>query len=216
MDDQAAAPARAPRRRRKEARPAELVQAGFQVFARHGFAATRLEDVARQAGVAKGTIYLYFDTKEALFEAVIRQTISPLLDRVEALGQVPGGRMEDLLRLLIGTVYRELVGTERRQIMRMLIAESGRFPHLASFYYRETLARGRSILERVVAQGVASGEFRAGPATRCPEVVLGPAIMAAVWKMVFEAEAPLDLDAFMEAHIDLALNGLKAERSAEA
>ncbi len=212
MDQRAAAP----RRRRKDARPSEIVAAALAAFAEKGFAATRLDDVAERAGVSKGTIYLYFETKEALFEAVVREVIVPVFDRVDLARRDRDARSEDLLRLLIGTIYRELVGTERRQIMRLLISEAGRFPRLVEFYHREAIARGKAVLGAIVARGVARGEFRDGPATRLPEVILGPAIMAAVWKMLFDALDPMDLDRFMHAHVDLVLQGLRAGTGTEA
>jgi AcrR family transcriptional regulator len=197
------------RRRRKEARPPEIVRAALEEFAEKGFAAAKLDDVARRARISKGTIYLYFADKEALFDAVVRETLSPILDRVAELGQNPPGRMEDLLRHLIATLYREVVATERRQIIRMLVAESGRFPHLAEFYHREMVSRGKTLLRAVVARGIATGEFRDGPVARHPEVLLGPAIMAALWKMLFDRLEPLDLESFLAAHLDVVLNGLK-------
>jgi AcrR family transcriptional regulator len=198
----------AKRRRRKDARPSEIVAAALGAFAEQGFAATRLEDVADRAGTSKGTIYLYFATKEALFEAVVRAVISPVLDQADLAVRNPDQGSAEQLRLVIETVYRELVGTERRQIMRMMIAEAGRFPSLVAFYHREVVGRAKALLGTIVARGVARGEFRDGPATRHPEAILGPAIMAAIWKMLFDAVDPLDLDAFMRAHIDLVLRGI--------
>ncbi|ACL63085.1 TetR/AcrR family transcriptional regulator [Methylobacterium nodulans] len=198
------------RRRRKEARPAEITAAALSVFAEKGFAASRLEDVAERAGASKGTIYLYFDTKEALFEAVVHEAFAPLLDRVGKAKRDPRARSEDLLRLVIETIYRDLVGTDRRQILRMMIAEGTRFPHLVEFYHREAVSRGKALLGEIISQGIARGEFVDGPAARCPEVVIGPAIMAGVWKLVFERIERLDLDRFIAAHLDLVLNGLRA------
>lgn len=197
------------RRRRKAARPSEIVAAALSEFAEKGFAASRLEDVAARAGISKGTIYLYFETKEALFEAVVREMISPVLDHIEMAQAGADVPSEQILRLVIETIYRRLVDTERRQLIRMLLAESPRFPHLVAFYHREAVSRGRKLLRAIVDRGVARGEFRDGPATRCPEAILGPAIMLAVWKLLFEPYDPLDLDAFMAAHLDLVLNGLR-------
>ena len=131
----------AKRRRRKEARPAEIVAAALAVFSQRGFAATRLEDVADRAGTSKGTIYLYFATKEAQFEAVVRAMISPILDRVDLAVRDSDPGSAELLRHVIETVYREMVASERRQIMRMMIAEAGRFPSLVAFYHREVVGR---------------------------------------------------------------------------
>jgi AcrR family transcriptional regulator len=205
----AAGPTR--RRRRKEARPGEIVAAALKEFAAKGFAAARLEDVAASAGISKGTIYLYYPTKEALFEAVVREMITPILNRAEAAQAERAMTCEQLLRVLIETLYRQLVATERRQILRMLIADAPRFPDLVSLYHREAVARGRVLLRTIVDRGVATGEFRQGPASRFPEAILGPAIMLAIWKMLFEPLDPLDLDQFMDAHIDLVLHGLLRE-----
>ena len=205
-DASAAPPAK--RRRRKDARPAEIVAAALAVFSQRGFAATRLEDVADRAGTSKGTIYLYFATKEALFEAVVRAMISPMLDRVDLAVRDSDRGSAELLRHVIETVYREMVASERRQIMRMMIAEAGRFPSQVAFYHREVVGRAKALLGAIVARGVARGEFRDGPATRHPQAILGPAIMAAIWKMLFDAVDPLDLDTFMRAHIDLVLHGI--------
>jgi AcrR family transcriptional regulator len=199
------------RRRRKEARPAEILAAALKEFAERGFAATRLEDVAASAGISKGTIYLYYATKEALFEAVVREMITPVLDRMEVAKGDHSMSGEQMLRGVIETLYRQLVATERRQILRLLIAEAPRFPELVAFYHREVVSRGRVLLQAIVARSVASGEFRAGPASMTPEVIIGPALMLAVWKMLFESIDPLDLERFMEAHVDLVMHGLRAE-----
>ncbi|MBV9076124.1 MAG: TetR/AcrR family transcriptional regulator [Methylobacteriaceae bacterium] len=202
------------RRRRKDARPSEIAAAALAVFAEKGFAAARLEDVAARAGVAKGTVYLYFSTKEALFEAVVRDAFRPLLDGVGRARMDTSTSCADQLRGVLTIVYRELVATERRQIMRLLIAEAERFPDLVSFYHREIVSRGRGLLAAILADGVARGEFRDGPAVRQPEVVIGPAIMAAVWKLVFEPVEPLDLDRYAAAHLDLVMAGLSAREEA--
>ncbi|MGW8192221.1 TetR/AcrR family transcriptional regulator [Sphingomonas hankookensis] len=199
------------RRRRKETRPAEIAVAALQVFTEKGFAAARLEDVAERAGTAKGTIYLYYPTKEALFEAVVRDAFAPLLGQIGAALAEHATDCETLLRFVIRTMYRELIGTERREIMRLLIAESVRFPQLVEFYHREAISRGRALLGAVLARGVASGEFRDCPATRHPEVVMGPAVLAGVWKLVFEPVEPLDLETYADAHLDLVLSAIRSE-----
>lgn len=202
-------PPPAPRRRRKEARPAEIVAAALATFAEHGFAAARLEDVAARAGVSKGTIYLYFETKEALFEAVIRDAFGPLLDGIGAAGHAPDATSEDLLRGFLRTAYRELVETERRQIVRLIVAEAARIPELVDFYHREVIVRGKALLADLLARGVARSEFRAAPVAEAPEILVAPVILAAIWRMTFEPLAPLDLERFIGAHLDLVLAGLR-------
>ena len=208
MDETMNASGRLPRRRRKEARPAELVRAGLEEFALHGFAATRLEDVARRAGVVKGTIYRYFSDKEALFLAAVRKEVAPVFDEITGFIDAYPGTTRDLLKLLIETVHRQLVNSDLRVLIRIIIAEGERFPALTELYYAETVSKGRALLERIVARGIARGEVREGAAARLPLVLMAPAIMAAIWRMTFDKHAHISSEAFLEAHIDLVLHGL--------
>jgi AcrR family transcriptional regulator len=195
-------------RRRKEERPGEILAAALTLFSERGFSATRLEDVADRAGIAKGTIYLYFQTKEDLFEAVVRDAFAPLLERLTGALELPSAKSAVILRFIIETLYRQMVATEKREILRLLIAEVKRFPTLVSFYHREAVSRGKAIVAEILRRGIESGEFRDGPATRYPEVIIGPAILAAIWKLVFEPVDPMDLDEMIEAHLDLVLNSI--------
>jgi AcrR family transcriptional regulator len=168
MDETINASERPPRRRRKEARPAELVRAGLEEFALNGFAATRLEDVARRAGVVKGTIYRYFADKEALFLAAVRREVAPVFDEITGFIDAYPGTTHDLLKLLIETVHRQLVNSDLRVLIRIIIAEGERFPALTELYYAETVSKGRALLETIVARGIARGEVREGAAAASP------------------------------------------------
>lgn len=211
----APSPARKSRRRSRvgesrEDREALIAAAGLAEFLEKGYAATRVDDVAKRAGVAKGTVYLYFPSKEDLFHAVVRRSIAPLVDVVEAVAATPGASAAVVLRQVLATLYREVAGTDRREVLRLLIAEAGRFPQLAAYAHTVIVRRGGSALRELVARAVAGGEFRDGPAARAPEVVMGPAVMALVWTLVFQDIDPLDLDAVLDAHVDLILRGLCA------
>src|ERR671917_688120 len=151
-----------PRRRRKDERPAELIRAGLEEFAVHGFAGTRLEDVARRAGVVKGTIYRYFADKEALFLATVRKEVAPVFDEITGFIDAYPGTTRDLLKLLIETVHRQLVNSDLRVLIRIIIAEGERFPALTELYYAETVSKGRALLERIIARGITRGEVREG------------------------------------------------------
>ncbi|HEV2559237.1 MAG TPA: TetR/AcrR family transcriptional regulator [Microvirga sp.] len=199
---------RRPRQRRKEARPGELVRAGLAEFAAKGFAGTRLEDVARRAGVAKGTIYRYFTDKEALFLAAVRTEVAPVFDQITGFVNAYPGTTRDLLRLIFETIHRQLVASDLRVLIRIVIAEGERFPALTELYYAETVSKGRALLERIIERGIARGEVRAGAAADLPLVLVAPAIMAAIWRMTFDRYAPVSAEAFLEAHIDLVFNGL--------
>lgn len=204
------APARPRRRRRKDARPSEIIEAGIAEFAQHGFAGARLEDVARRAGIAKSTIYLYFADKQSLFVAAMRSSVMPVLVEIDQFVDAFPGTSTDLLRLLLTTVHRRIVHSDARILMRIIISEGNKFPELTELYYRETTSKGLDLIRRIVARGVERGEFRRGPASEMPEVIIGPAVMAAVWQTTFQQYAPLDAERFAAAHIDLVLNGLCA------
>ncbi len=208
MAEQATGPKR---RRRKAARPGEIIDAGLLEFAEHGFAGTRLEDVAARAGIVKGTIYRYFESKEALFRAAVRSRIAVTLDQVETLVDTYTGTTPDLLRLLLRAIYGRLVGTDASVLIRIIIAEGARFPEIPAYYHREMITKGEALLKKVIARGIASGEFRAGPAAEVPIVVVAPAIVAALWRMTFDPVQPLPPDKYFDAHIDLILNGLTAD-----
>lgn len=201
------------RRRRKEQRPGEIIEAALQEFGRRGFAATRLEDVAERAGVTKGTIYVYFKDKEELFKAAARGSLGSALSEVEALAANFEGSAEDLLRAHFEAIYLKLVRIPRSgQILRLLIAEGAQFPELVDFYYREIISHGLNILKRVIARGVARGEFRRTRAADFPQVVFAPVVCAMVWNLLLSKRHPVDFDAYARAHIDLLINGLKAPK----
>lgn len=193
--------ARKPRRRNKAARPAELLEAAIDVFAQRGYSATRVEDVARRAGVAKGTVYVYFKDKEALFQEAVRHLIGPTVERIEHAVDEFTGSSEDLLRLQIGMFYRQIVGTRAPALLRLLVAEGARFPELARFYHREVLSRGMAALTRTLERGIARGEFRALDAARHPQILMGPALAAALWTLLLGRAHPLDLPAYEAAHL---------------
>jgi AcrR family transcriptional regulator len=207
-------PTQTPRRweRRKDARPGEIVAAALQLFSNRGFAATRLEDVATVAGVSKGTVYLYFESKEQLFEAVVREAIAPNLDRVEALIDAFEGPTSELLRalfeLIAGVLDSPLTG-----VMKLIISESGNFPQLARLYADLVVRRAFGLLRRILERGVARGEFRrVDPDTMVP-LIVAPVILLGLWKHSFGAHTDLVLDrrAMLAAHADNLLRALAAD-----
>ncbi|MGH8120016.1 MAG: TetR/AcrR family transcriptional regulator [Gammaproteobacteria bacterium] len=195
--------------RRKDERPNEILKAALEVFTTHGYAATRIDDVAERAGVAKGTIYLYFPSKEELFAEVVRHAILPHFETIEAYAE-KGGSAEEILRMQLQTIYSKLVSTEVRYIPRLIIGEGTRFPELTEFYYQEIISRCHRTLLAVIRRGVESGEFRAAALTWQPQAILSPALSAAIWLLLFDKYAPLDLDAYFRTHVDLLMHGLKA------
>jgi AcrR family transcriptional regulator len=148
-------------RRRREARPAEIIAAALECFAAHGYAGTRIEDIARHAGVTVGTVYRYFSGKAALFEAVITQSIAPTLTRGEVLARRRGEEADRLLKRLVLGWWRLVHRRARAGIVRMVVSEAANFPELTRVYVREIIARAEDILARALELGVTRGEFRA-------------------------------------------------------
>lgn len=202
-------------RRRKEARPAEILEAALAEFAKNGYAGARLEDVAERAGIAKGTIYLYFKNKHELFEGVVRHWIVPEIAHVEALVETFEGSTAQLLESIVNRLYDRMVMTDRRLVMKLIIGEGTRFPELTSFYYKAVVGRGRLALQAALKRGVARGEIEDGPYSVAPEVLIAPTMMAAIWKTCFEDQEPLDLALHRRAHLSLILRGLGLEPSEE-
>lgn len=193
----------------RDARTQALLTAALDVFLERGFEAARLDEVAQRAGVAKGTLYLYFPSKEALFEALITSLIaSPFQAAGEAMLQqdVPA---EAMLRGLLHFAKTEILGTRRKDVARLIISEAGRFPDLAAFYHREVVGRGMAIVRSIVERGVKSGEFTSDAAARFPQLVVAPLLVAIVWTGLFDRVQKLDTSGLLDAHADLLMAGLK-------
>jgi AcrR family transcriptional regulator len=198
------------RQRRKAARPAELLAAALDLFVERGYAATKLDDVAARAGVSKGTFYLYFDSKEALFKAVIEQGILPMLDEGEALLLQHQADARALLQELLLRWWQLLGETPLGGIPKLMIAEAGNFPEVASYYYDNVIVRGRELLRQALLRGVASGEFRQLDIESTIDVIMAPVLMLVIWRYSL---APCgcgkqDPQQYMTTYLDLLMNGL--------
>jgi len=218
MDETAATPREAGKPRAKHgngaraqksaARREAILAAALDEFSAQGFAAARLDDVARRAGVAKGTIYLHFRDKEALFQELIRSVLSPFVGTLEvALKRDVPVRVivGEVVELFIAEVYR----TRRKDVIRLILSEGSRFPNLAEFYYREVLSRIMAAVRDLMRRAVARGEIKGDAAIRFPQLVGAPAVVAILWSSLFDRFEPLDVRAFMLAQLDL----LFAERA---
>lgn len=200
-------------RRRKEARPQEILDAALAVFAEKGFAAARMDDIAAQAGVTKGTIYLYFDSKEAVFKTLVRESIGDTLGRVVDAANSFEGHAADLLRLILRTIGQFMRTSDRVVLPKIVISEFGNFPELARFYREEVVEKGLAALGSVIARGIARGEFRAVVPEHAARLCIAPILLAAVWRTTFATTdtRPYDLEGLIETHIDVLLRGLAAE-----
>ena len=205
--DSSGAPAA--RRRRKDARPSELLAAALELFAEKGFAATRLDDVARRAGVSKGTLYLYFDSKEALFKAVIEQGIVPTLTAAEQQVAEHTGPVCDLLRALLYGWWRQIGETPLSGVPKLIVAEASNFPALARYYHDEVIMRGRALVRAALERGIAQGEFRALDIESTIDVALAPLLMLVMWRHSFcDCGRSIDPETYLATHYELMLRGL--------
>jgi AcrR family transcriptional regulator len=191
-----------PRGARGNDKHAAILAAALAEFAARGFAATRLDDVARRAGVAKGTIYLYFRDKESLFQELVRTMLSPLVGAIEAapLRDLP---IRAVVELIVDVFVNEIYGTHRKDVIRLILAEGPRFPKLAEFYYREVISRVLPIVRARLALAVERGELEHDALARFPQLLVAPALLAILWSGLFGRFAPLDVRELMHAHVDL-------------
>ena len=177
----------APRwRRRKEARPAEIIAAASQLFADHGFAATKLDDVARLAGVAKGSIYLYFATKEELFRAVVRSAVVPQVQIVRRMAEAFEGTIADLIPRFLSGAASILGRSDVFAVVRMVIGESRNFPDLAKIWHDEVVSTVIGTLSGVIARAQVRGEVEQGDPRLYAFSVVGPLFMASIFRDVFK------------------------------
>ena len=209
-------PARAPRwNRRSDARPSEIVTAALTLFADRGFAATKLEDVARAAGISKGTVYLYFPTKEDLFRAVVRQELLPNLADVEAMLDRHQGPTGDLLRMMANRML-QVMDSEVGSIPKLVLSEAGNFPEIARFYAEEVVGRGIRLFGRILHRGAERGEFRSVEPMQVMPTLVGPILLMLLWRHSIGRHTALQFDpqAVIDTHIDLLLRGLAPEAPA--
>lgn len=214
MNSDSPTPAPPPPRwqRRPEARPDEILDAAFHVFAEHGFARAKLEDVARAAGVSKGTLYLYFDSKETLFREMVRAKVIPIVEEGEAMVQSHRGSYRDLLVAMMTRMFDILQNRGLGRISRLVISELGAFPEVARFYYEEVVLRARRLLDQVLERGAAAGEFRPLPHRYGAQGAQAMLLHAAQAQCAFQQFDPRALsDAqIIEGIVDLYLNGVLA------
>src|SRR5215211_870383 len=198
------APKPAPNRAERAAeRRGAIIEAAMDEFIARGFAATRLDDVARRAGVAKGTIYLHFKDKESMFEELIRTAIVPMVSRLWGTPPQPGASVRDMVEGFAKTFIEEVATTRRGDLVRLIVAEGPRFPEVADFYYREVVSRGLAGMRALIELGIARGEIKQKDLARFPQIMVAPALIAVIWQSLFSRHAPLDALEMFRVHLDL-------------
>jgi AcrR family transcriptional regulator len=200
-------------RRRKEARPQEILDAALALFAQKGFAASRLDEIAARAGVSKGTIYLYFESKEAVFKALVQERLASRIGGFREVLRAYEGSSADLLTMLLRN-FGNLISTSELVVLpKIVIAEAGNFPELARMYREEIVTRGLSLLGEIIERGIKRGEFRDIPSAHAARIAIGPLLTIAIWRTTFEKfdNEPYDYQGLVEAHIANLLQGLAKE-----
>lgn len=203
--------------RRKDARPSELLAAALELFVERGYAGTKLDEVAARAGVSKGTLYLYFDNKEELLKAVVRESIvRNIADAAETVRSFEGPT-PDLLRTIFDGWWTTMGESPASGISKLMIGECGNFPEIARFYVDEVLNPAHALMGMVLERGISRGEFR--PLANVPmsvHIMIGPLMMLTLWKNSFGpcCNRPLDPKLYLATHLEATLASLRPETGA--
>ncbi|MGE5174854.1 MAG: TetR/AcrR family transcriptional regulator [Hyphomicrobiales bacterium] len=197
-------------RRRKASRPGEILDAALATFVERGYAATRIEEIARRAGVSKGTMYLYFRSKEALFRAVVTRSMVPTVEQAEQIVRGHRGSARDLLRSILLAWWDALEASPASGLTKLMAAESGNFPGPTRQFLTEVFMRRRRLLGNVIRRGVRNGEFRHIRPELAVRLAIAPILLASIWKHSFQAREPepLDLRALVVLHAETFLRGI--------
>lgn len=210
MNEPAKLPATGKREQQKEARRCAIIDAALAEFTAQGFTSAKLDDVAVRAGIGKGTIYLYFDSKESLFEAVVRTHLIPDEDMAAAyMDSMNEGSAADVLARHFRHMYAFLKHDKVPPLLMMIQSETARFPKLAEFFYQEMIRPSQEVIRHILRKGVASGEFRADAEQVHSQLLFAPVMHSALWNLTYGNLAPLDLDQYAETHIDFMLRALR-------
>lgn len=216
MDSQSSTPSAAPRRsRRKQARPGELLAAALALFVEKGYAGTRVEEVAACAGVSKGTLFLYFPSKEALFKAVVRENASRhLADAMREVARYAGDSAQ-LLHEFIRHWWLLYGGTPAAGLTKLIMSEAANFPELASYYHDEVMQPGQELVRRIVQRGIERQEFRPVDPMLATQLILAPLVQLVIWRFSLAPCCPTaqlpDPMALLELHADLMARSLRRE-----
>ena len=197
--------------RRKEERPAELLAAALDLFVERGYAATRLDEVAARAGVSKGTLYLYFENKEELFKAVVRENIVERISQTRELARQFSGPRGQLLRQLVQRWWQTYGQTPAAGLSKLIMAESGNFPEIARFFVDEVIEPWHRLFGEVIAEGIRRGEFRPVDIEYFVHVVAAPLVMLTLWNRSFGpcSARGLDADRYLAAALDAFIAALQ-------
>jgi AcrR family transcriptional regulator len=198
--------------RRRDARPQEILDAALAVFAEKGFSGARTEDIAQRAGVTKGTLYLYFENKEAIFKSLVQESLAGHVFDLATQAREFEGSSADILRLVIRGLGHFARSSDRATLPRLMLAEIGNFPELAHFYKKEVIDRGLGVFEAIIRRGIERGEFRDANPKHTARLMMVPITFTAIWRTSFGRldSEPYNYEEMLETHLNLMLRGLAA------
>lgn len=194
--------------RRKQDRPQEITDAALAAFAEKGYSATRVDDVAKRAGVSKGLLYLYFKTKEELFKAVVRSFVVPRIDALTKIIESSELSSEEFLRGPFLDFGKKIPGSPISVVVRLMIADGHKHPDLVQFYWDNVVSRGLGALNELLQRGVQRGEFRKSAVTEQPHLFIMPVVFSVIFNLLFEKQS-IDTNRLIETQIDLLITHLK-------
>lgn len=204
-------------KRRKEARPEEILDAALDLFTEKGFSATRMVDIAKKAGVSKGTLYLYFESKELIFQEMVTTMISPMVDEAETVIKQFQGSSSMLLEMLVNRWWSNIWHSKLSAIPKLICSEAGNFPDMADFYVDVIVKRVRSLFEEIIQQGIDNSEFKSCDKRAAARLLMAPVIQANIWKhSLRQYDDELDEQAYIKLHLKIFLSGLKANEKDES
>lgn len=198
--------------RRKESRPGEIIEAAFDLFAEKGFSTTKMDEIAKKAGVSKGSLYNYFKSKEAIFEAVVSDDIIPIVDQVEQALTTNHDSANEQIRCFLFGMMAHTQGTRLDIIPKLIVSESGNFPALTKFFVEQVTKRVRGIIAGIIQRGIERNEFIDCDPDIAARLLLAPIFQAQIWKHSLRIyDDQYDHELYITTHLNLFLNGIKKE-----
>lgn len=200
-------------RRRKEDRPAEILASALKNFSMKGFTATKLDEVAKEAGVSKGTLYLYFESKEVLFKAVVSEFVLPQIAKAEEQAEQYTGSIKDLMSQLLDNWRINVLETDLSGIPKIIIAEASNFPDIAKFYLENVIQRMRHFVANLINIGIEQGEFRQCDSEFAARTFLSTMVFSAIWKhSLGPYDENYDIKEYLNSSLDIFLRGILKDK----
>ena len=201
--------------RRSQARPGEILEAALSLFVARGFAATKIEDIAEGAGVSKGTVYLYFKSKEDIFRSLVHELVLPEIERVQELVSEYQGTRKELLIMILQNMWNTFNEKKLSGMPKLMVAEAANFPELAKFYVNNVIHRGLEVIAGIIQQGIVNGEFKNCDPVITARLITSPLVYLAIWDHSLRPydEKHLDSETFVKCQLEIALNGILNENT---